>query len=119
MSAQPLFVGITCSSTRHPAVGRFVADGEGHWWLVGASRQRPGSSAQGLGSAASVTGGVGTAAEYEGCPSCRADSLVLCGQCRTLSCFDESWEVFACPCCDNSGAVTRNGIEGLSALGQA
>jgi predicted RNA-binding Zn-ribbon protein involved in translation (DUF1610 family) len=107
-------VSFTCSSTGHPAVGRF-AWLEGSWLLVGASRQRPGTTLPPEDSAQTRTGRFGLAADYRGCPTCRADDYVRCGACRQLACYDNSWPMFTCPTCGNGGPVS-GGIDSVSSM---
>jgi hypothetical protein len=111
---QVLFIGLACSHSRMPSVGRFVWDGA-QYLLVGASRQRPGSVIPGE-SRGEVQAGFGTGPDYQGCPGCGADGFVRCGRCHKLGCWDDSWEVFRCPGCGNSGRVTGT-IDRLSDLG--
>lgn len=114
MTGKPLFVPLTCSSTSHPAIGRFLPGDHHDYYLVAASRQRPGSGTAGLGGGqGDVRGSFGTMAEYPGCPSCGADGFVRCGGCGQLSCQDGTWELFTCPVCGNQGKITGY-IEALS-----
>ena len=103
-SENVLLVGLTCSSTGHPAVGRFEWDGQA-WVLEGASRQRPGSRLPASDSTPSRHGRFRLAPEYGGCPSCGADSFVRCRVCHELGCWDRTWPLFNCPSCGNSGPV--------------
>ena len=114
MSELDVLAAVTCSSTRHPGVGRFRRV-PGGLELVGVSRQRPGTVLpESAGRAA--TGDVSMSDGYGGCPSCRADSIVRCGVCSQLGCWDSSWEQFQCPSCGNSGPV-RGEISEISSLG--
>ena len=105
---------VTCSSTGHPGVGRFRLV-PGGVELVGVSRQRPGSVLP-EGSGPPVTGELTTSTGYRGCPSCGADGIVRCGVCHRLGCWDNSWELFTCPSCRNSGPVSGV-ITEISSLG--
>lgn len=114
MSELDVLASVTCSSTRHPGVGRFRRV-PGGLELIGVSRQRPGTvlpESSGL----PVAGGISTGDGYAGCPSCRADSIVGCNVCSQLGCWDRSWELFQCPTCGNSGPV-RGQINEISLLG--
>ena len=104
MPEQDLLASVTCSSTRHPGVGRFRRR-HGSVELLGVSRQRPGSVLP-PSSGPSVTGALSMADEYRGCPSCGADNIVRCGQCHQLGCWDSTWPEFACACCGNRGLVS-------------
>jgi predicted RNA-binding Zn-ribbon protein involved in translation (DUF1610 family) len=110
-----LFISLVCSHTREPSVGRFVWTGSAYT-LVAASRQRPGSVIPGENQQQRIDAAFGTAEDYPGCPGCGADGFVRCGQCRKLGCWDDSWELFTCPRCGNSGRVTGE-IDHLSDLG--
>ena len=114
MSELDVLASVTCSSTRHPGVGRFRQVPRGVE-LVGVSRQRPGAVLP-EGSGLRVTGEIFTGEGYRGCPSCRADSIVRCGACGRLGCWDNSWELFHCPSCGNSGPV-GGVITEISSLG--
>lgn len=113
MSALDLLASVTCSSTRHPGVGRFRRLNEG-LVLIGVSRQRPGSVLP-QSSGPAVTGPISMADAYGGCPSCGADNIVRCGRCGLLGCWDSSWPEFGCPSCGNRGPV--DGV--IDALTQA
>lgn len=114
MSARVILVSLTCSSTRHPGVGRFVWHEDG-WVLQGVSRQRPGCTL--LPSAGeTLSGSFLISGAYQGCPSCRSDNLVRCGTCANLGCWDRSWELFVCPTCGLSGSVSGY-IDSISSLG--
>lgn len=110
-----LFIGMVCSHTGNPSVGRFVWDGSGYA-LVAASRQRPGSVIPGERERTEIHAGFTTARGYAGCPECSADGFVRCGECEKLACHDDTWEMFRCPRCGNSGRVTGS-IDRLSDLG--
>ena len=112
--AETFLAGFTCSSTRHPAVCRFVWSGSA-WTFVGASRQRPGSTIPASDAAQTHNGDFGIAGDYSGCPSCGSDSYVRCGSCHRLGCYDLSWPEFTCPSCGNGGPVTI-GIDSVSAM---
>ncbi len=114
MNQSVLFIGLMCSHTRMPSVGRFVWDGSAYG-LVAASRQRPGSSLPAE-SRGQIQATFGTTPQYPGCPGCGASGFVRCGQCQNLSCWEEAWEVFHCPTCGNSGKVVGV-IDRLSDLG--
>lgn len=111
-----LFAGLVCSSQSLPAVIRFQWDGSSYA-AAGVSRQRPGCVAPSDGHSA-VKATFTLSEKYGGCPYCAADSFVRCGRCHELSCYDSSWEVFRCPRCGNSGAVT-GAIDSLSGLGDS
>jgi hypothetical protein len=104
----------TCSSTKHPAVCRFVWS-QDSWIFVGASRQRTDASVPAAGAAQSRNEWSGLSPAYAGRPSCGSDSYVRCGRCRQLGCLDESWPVFTCPSCGNSGQLTA-GIDSISSM---
>lgn len=112
--ADVIFVGVACSTTGHPQVGRFVWDGR-TWLLVGASRQRPGSILPPDGGQ-EQRGSFDTAPSYPGCPSCGAMAFVRCGRCGQLGCWERSREIFECPHCGNRGPVTET-IDSISTLG--
>jgi hypothetical protein len=99
-----LLVSLTCSSTGHPAVGRFEWS-NGAWYLTAASRQRPGSVIPEEDARSARQGQFMMAAEYPGCPSCRADSYARCWVCHNLACWDRTWPRFDCPSCGRSGPV--------------
>lgn len=107
MPERTILANITCSITRHPGVGRFGRQG-GNLVLKGASRQRPGSVLPTSGSLAQAQdGGAFTiSADYRGCPSCGASSIVRCSGCNQLACWDSSQPVFNCPSCGHSGEVS-------------
>jgi len=109
-----VLASVTCSSTKHPGVGRFrrVAGG---LELVGVSRQRPGSVLPKV-AGSNVSGDLSMDGSYKGCPSCRADNIVRCNACGLLSCWDTSWEMFHCPTCGSSGPVSGQ-IGEISSLG--
>ena len=112
-----MFVSMVCSTHRQPTVLRFSWDG-GTWIAVGASKQRPGSVIPPGDGDGAVQGAFGTTSAYPGCPYCGSDGFVRCGQCRELSCHDDSWEIFNCPRCGNSGRITGL-IDSVSGLGTA
>lgn len=114
MNELDVLASVTCSSTRHPGVGRFRRV-PGGVELVGASRQRPGSVLP-EGSGARITGQITTGAGYRGCPTCGADDIVRCGACHRLGCWDNSWELFTCPSCPNTGPVSGS-ITEIASLG--
>jgi hypothetical protein len=116
MNQEVMFVSMVCSSQRLPTVLRFRWDG-GMYAAVGASKQRPGSVIP-PGDGGAVRGGFGTTPDYPGCPYCGADGFVHCGRCKELSCYDDSWEIFTCPRCGNSGRITGT-IDSVSGLGTA
>jgi predicted RNA-binding Zn-ribbon protein involved in translation (DUF1610 family) len=107
-------VNLTCSSTRHPGVGRFVWTGES-WVLQAASRQRPHTAIPASDARQARTGTFGVADGYRGCPSCGSTSYVRCGRCEQLACYDYSWPQFSCPTCGITGSVTQ-GIDSISSL---
>jgi hypothetical protein len=107
-------VSLTCSSTKHPAVGRFVWM-DGSWNLAAASRQRPGTSIPASDSQPARTGKFGMTDDYKGCPSCGSGSYVRCGRCAQLACYDYSWPNFSCPTCGITSQVTH-GIDSISAM---
>lgn len=109
-----MFVSMVCSSQHQPAVIRFEWTGE-VFLALGASKQRPGSVIPPNGNG-QTSGAFGTAPGYAGCPYCRADGFVLCGRCNELGCHDDSWEIFNCPRCGNSGRITGT-IDKLSGMG--
>lgn len=109
-----MFVSMVCSSHRQPTVLRFRRDGDSYLAL-GASKQRPGSVIP-PGDGGATQGAFATTPGYPGCPYCGADGFVRCGRCRELSCHDDTWEVFRCPRCGNSGPVSGH-IDSVSGLG--
>jgi hypothetical protein len=115
MGNDTIFAGMVCSSHHQPAVIRFRWSGTAYEAL-GASKQRPGSVIPPEGGNGAVRGAFGVTEEYAGCPYCRANNFVRCGQCEELSCYDTSWEVFHCPRCNNSGRITGT-IDTVSGLG--
>lgn len=114
MSARITFVSLTCSSTRHPGVGRFVWYGDS-WILHGVSRQRPDCTLP-PSCGPTLSGSFHTSDDYSGCPSCRADNFVRCRMCANLGCWDSSWDLFVCPTCGHSGPVSGH-IDSISSLG--
>lgn len=94
-----IFVTITCSHTGHPMVGRMVWDGQA-FVLTAASKQRPGSVLP-------DEGGPERRATYRvhpsyQCPQCTASGIFQCGQCKSLGCWEDSWQVFTCRNCGHS-----------------
>lgn len=116
MSARVILVSLTCSSTRHPGVGRFVWH-EHSWVLHGVSRQRPGCTLPSS-DGETLSGSFQIPEDYPGCPSCRADNFVRCHMCANLGCWDSSWELFMCPTCGRSGPVSGY-IDSISSLGSS
>jgi hypothetical protein len=114
MNRPTLFISLVCCHTRNPGVGRFVWTGS-YYSLVGASRQRPGSVVPDEGQE-QIEAEFTTAPDYQGCPGCGAGGFVRCGRCLRLACWEDSWEIFHCPRCGNSGPVTGT-IDRLSDLG--
>jgi hypothetical protein len=115
MASYDLLANVTCSSTRHPGVGRFRQVGR-DWELVGVSRQRPGSVLPPGGPSTTAAMGAFTVTKsYPGCPSCHADNFVRCGRCQCLACWDTTWPTFSCPSCGNSGPV-EGSITEISSL---
>lgn len=114
MEQSQLFVSLICSRDRLPAVMRFLWNGSSYE-AVGASRQRPGSVIPAAGRG-QVQAEFTDSVDYTGCPYCGADNFVRCGRCHELSCHDDTWQMFHCPRCGNSGPVMGT-IDGLSGLG--
>jgi hypothetical protein len=113
-SREQFLVSFTCSSTRHPGVGRFVWIDD-VWVFTGASRQRPGSTIPDTDTVQTRHGRFGRSPDYPGCPSCGSDSYVRCGRCSELGCWDETWPGFLCPTCGNNGPVST-GLDAVSSL---
>jgi hypothetical protein len=114
-SSETMLVNITCSTTKHPAVGRFVWV-EGDWVLVGLSRQRPGSVVPSSDAQQSRSGSFLLGHDYHGCPSCGSDGFARCNNCAELGCWDGSWEMFTCPRCGTSGTI-GGVVDSLTTLG--
>ncbi len=117
MPERVILANITCSTTGHPGVGRFSRQGA-NLELKGVSRQRPDSVLPVSGSLAQATdgGSFTLGADYRGCPSCGADNVVRCSQCRQLACWSSLQPTFHCPSCGRSGPVTGV-ITAFSTLG--
>ncbi|MNJ68873.1 hypothetical protein D3C77_651630 [compost metagenome] len=47
---------------------------------------------------------------YQGCPHCENESLVLCGHCGCLSCIAQEADRMTCPVCGHGGRVACTGI---------
>lgn len=47
---------------------------------------------------------------YQGCPHCDNESLVLCSACGCLSCIAEEADRMTCPVCGHQGRVVCSGI---------
>lgn len=47
---------------------------------------------------------------YQGCPHCDNESLVLCGSCGCLSCIADDADRMTCPVCGHQGRVVCSGI---------
>lgn len=116
MDQEAIFVSMVCSTQRQPTVLRFQRVGS-DYAAVGASKQRPGSVIP-AGDGGAIRGGFGTMPGYPGCPYCGSDGFVRCGRCEELSCHDDTWEIFNCPRCGNSGPITGT-IDNVSGLGTA
>lgn len=114
MNETVLFIGLSCCHTRMPGVGRFVWNGTAYA-LVAVSRQRPGSTPP-VEPRGQIQAAFVTTPDYPGCPGCGARSFVRCGRCQRLGCWEDSWAIFHCPTCGNSGPVSGV-IDRLSDLG--
>lgn len=112
-----MFVSMVCSTHRQPTVIRFKWYGDSYIAL-GASKQRPGCVIPPGDGVGAVRAAFGTTPEYPGCPYCGSDGFVRCGRCCELSCHDDTWEIFHCPRCGNSGRITGT-IDSLSEMGTA
>jgi hypothetical protein len=115
MDQEAIFVSMVCSTQRQPTVLRFHRSGA-TYVAIGASKQRPGSVIPKGDGGGTSNGSFTTTPAYPGCPYCRADGFVRCGRCQELSCHDDTWEIFNCPRCGNSGPVTGF-IESVSGMG--
>jgi len=84
-------------------MGRFEFSG-GTWYLTSAAEvSAVQSSSPAMGP---LSGSFGLSPEYTGCPGCRADSIVCCGVCGELSCWQSSDPRFRCGFCGNEGVVS-------------
>lgn len=115
MRDDTMLASMVCSSHHQPTVIRFRWNGTAYE-AVGASKQRPGSIIPSEGGNGAVRGSFVVTEDYTGCPYCRANNFVRCGQCNELSCYDKSWEIFNCPRCGHSGRITGT-IDTVSGLG--
>jgi hypothetical protein len=111
-----IFVSMVCSSTNQPAVVRFQWNGQAYQAIAG-SKQRAGSVVPPSGNGP-INGAFNLGETYPGCVYCGANNFVRCGRCKELSCYDDSWEVFSCKRCGNSGRITGT-IDSLSGMGNS
>jgi len=105
-----IFVTITCAHTGHPMVGRLVWDGQA-FVLIAASKQRPGSVIPDEGK--HWRQAVYRVHTSYRCPQCHASSMIQCGQCKALCCWEESWQIVSCPRCGQSNR-RQGDIQSLS-----
>lgn len=104
MTSRFAFIPMTCSRNGQFLMSRFERT-EAAWSLVGASVARR-STSEVAGPRDQITGGIVLDAAYTGCPVCGANSIVRCGRCSELNCWDSTVPQFHCASCGNSGQVS-------------
>ena len=55
--------------------------------------------------------------EYPGCPYCRGNSFIICGNCGKLYCYNEKNGVSTCEWCGNTGRLSNYDGAGISSSG--
>ena len=106
MQEDDIFVVGRC--TTRPAV-RFVAtftSSEQGQWILANSRPIDSDRAERGGHGPrTISGQIEIPQGTVVCPSCRAGSIWLCGNCRSLNCWDGASSLVTCPQCSMSGEL--------------
>jgi hypothetical protein len=92
-----------CETDKQARVATFRRTG-GEWRLaeVSADALPEGGAIPGR---IAMTGSFGIAGDYAGCPACRADSYVRCGECGEMCCWRSNTTHHTCAKCGSHGRV--------------
>ncbi len=101
-SEQTAWIRFFCGRDRRGRMATFRKV-RSEWQLTSVADKGPSGGQPGR---LAVSGQFGLAPEYAGCPGCRADSYVRCGNCSNLSCWNSATTTFACGSCNNRGDVS-------------
>ena len=99
------FVVARCAKTQTGFAIRFERQPDSSWFATKTSSlQEQATAREGYG-ATNIDGAMYIAADYTGCPACKAQSYFKCGQCGRVNCWDSMMKVVTCGWCGGSCTI--------------
>lgn len=101
-----VIVAARCGQTAQAFGLRFERSGEASWSLTWAFALKESAARREGYDRSEISGTMQLDPSYPGCPHCAKRTIIHCGSCDKVSCWDEETRVITCPWCKNRGELS-------------